>query len=810
MSVPRTFLKYFVILCVVSAGAVQSASAQEEEQAAPRVLEEIIVTATKREESAQDVSISITTITADTMQKFGVRDFNDYINLIPGLSTSQRSAASELGPREIGLRGIQTISGAFLVGQNTVGFYIDETPITMSNPRLVDLDHIEVLRGPQGTLYGAASLAGTIKLVTKKPDFERFDGHVMANMSTTEFGGENYDLEAMVNLPIGNRAALRVSGYFEENAGFIDLHEIDLFANPTGRVIKEDSNGENVTGGRIALTLLPTDKTSVTLAVMYDKTEQDTTNYFHPKSPGDVGTLSKIPGTDFTYRDLGIGAPYIAALDGDRDDYDDPLLFGRALDPIFTEFTLTTFSFDWQLTDDFEVVSSTSYYEDEMTMIIDVTEGFGILVSDAMGNPSPVYIPGHYSPDNEEVTHESRLQTTWDKRSNFTLGVFYTNRRENYNTRFFAGLNTTVAFPVVGVLPNSPDGYIFWSTSFRDRDEIAIFGQYSYDFTDQLRIVLGARAFRHEFELWDHFRGNPLFIQGGDNQLTGGNKDEDVVPNLKFEYRPFDDTLVYVAAAEGFRMGGANFPLPDSPACRADVESQIGSPRTPEQYLSDSLWSYELGWKQSFLESRVNTAVSLFYMDWEDTQVGVNPLCGLSGSVINVGSVKSQGVEFEITALVSDKLVVAMNLSYIDAQINEDYFPEGRDPALGSLALKGQQMPDVPKWTGSIMADYSRPINADTELFIRSDYSYRSRQVGSSFAAAGGSGWQDGYGELNLRLGVNWNQWEFSLFGENLTGELPSTIGKPSPFSFVGFRENDVTLRPFTWGVSVRRTLGSG
>ena len=169
MSVPRTFLKSLVILCVVSAGAVQSASAQEqEEEAAPRVLEEIIVTATKREESAQDVSISITTVTADTMQKFGIRDFNDYINLIPGLSTSQRSAASDLGPREIGLRGIQTISGAFLVGQNTVGFYIDETPVTMSNPRLVDLDHIEVLRGPQGTLYGAASLAGTIKLVTKK------------------------------------------------------------------------------------------------------------------------------------------------------------------------------------------------------------------------------------------------------------------------------------------------------------------------------------------------------------------------------------------------------------------------------------------------------------------------------------------------------------------------------------------------------------------------------------------------------------------------------------------------------------------
>ena len=204
-----------------------------------------------------------------------------------------------------------------------------------------------------------------------------------------------------------------------------------------GRVIKEDSNGEKVTGGRIALTFLPTDRMSVTLSVMHDDTEQDTTNYFHPKSPGDVGTLSKIPGTDFTYRDLGIGAPYVAALDGDRDDYDDPLYFGRALHPIFTKFTLTTFAFDWQLTDDFELVSSTSYYEDEMTMILDVTEAFGIAIGDSLGNPTPLYVPGWYSPDNEEIAHETRLQTTWDKKYNFTLGVFHTNRREKLQHPLF-------------------------------------------------------------------------------------------------------------------------------------------------------------------------------------------------------------------------------------------------------------------------------------------------------------------------------------------------------------------------------------
>ena len=787
----------------------QVGTANAEEQSAPdeqgAYLEEIIVTANKREQSMQDVSVSITSITGDTMSRFGVRDFNDYINLVPGLSTSQRSAASAVGPREIGLRGIQTISGAFLVGQNTVGFYIDETPVTMSNPRLVDLERIEVLRGPQGTLYGAASLAGAVKIITRKPDFERLEGHVAASVSDTEFGGGNFDVEAMLNIPVSDRLALRVSGYREENAGYIDIHEIDLFANPTGNLIDKNANGETVTGGRLALSLLATDSLSISASVMHDNTKQDTTNYLHPRSPGDTGTLT-IAGN--AYRGFGIGAPYVAALDGDRTDYDDPIFFGRGLDSIYTKFTLSNLAFDWQINDNFQAVSSTSYYIDEMTMRLDVTEGFGILVSDANGLPAPVYIPGDYTPENEEITHETRLQTTWDRKANFTVGVFYTNRTEDYNTRFFAGENTTVAFPAFGlVVPNSPDGYIFWSSSFRDRDEVALFGEATYDFNDQWRAVVGLRAFWHEFALWDHFRGNALFITGGDFVLEGSNKDDGIVPNFKLEYRPTDNALFYASAAEGFRMGGANFPLPDSPACRAELQARIGTERTPDRYLSDSLWTYELGWKQTFANGRATTAVAWFYTDWQDTQVGVNPLCQLNGSVINLGSVESQGVEFEMSAAISENLVLAMNLTYIDSQIGEDYIPEGSDPSLEPLAKKGGPMPDVPMWMGSVLAEFSMPINSGMDFFVRSDYSYRSEQVGSAFATAGAAGIQNGYGELNARMGIAWKQWEFTLFGDNLTGELPSIEGVPGSFSLVGFRETDTTIRPFTWGLSARMSF---
>ena len=801
LSATSVILALAATLAIGSMGAANAQEGNADDDQAT-YLEEIIVTASKREQSVQDVSVSITSITGDTMTRFGIRDFNDYINLVPGLSTSQRSAASELGPREVGLRGVQTISGAFLVGQNTVGFYIDETPVTMSNPRLVDLERIEVLRGPQGTLYGAASLAGAIKIVTRKPDFERFDGHVMASVSDTEFGGGNFDVEAMLNIPVSERLALRVSAYREENDGYIDIHEIDIFANPTGDLVKKDANGETVTGGRLALSLLATDSLTISASVMHDNTKQDATNYLHPRSPGDTGTLS-VPGQ--LYRSFGIGAPYVAALDGDRNDYDDPIFLGRGLDNIYTKFTLSNLTFDWQINDSFRAVSNTSYYVDEMTMRLDVTEAFGLLVSDANGLPAPRYMPGDYSPENEEITHETRLQTTWDRKANFTAGVFYTNRREDYNTRFFAGENTTVSFPAFGLLlPNSPDGYIFWSTSYRDRDEFALFGEATYDFTDQWRAVVGMRAFWHEFALWDHFRGNPLFISGGDFVLEGGNKDDGVVPNFKLEYRPTDNALFYASAAEGFRMGGANFPLPDSPACRAELQARIGTPRTPERYLSDSLWTYELGWKQTFGDGRVTTALAWFYTDWQDTQVGVNPLCQLNGSVINLGSVESQGVEFEMSAAISEYLVLAMNLTYIDSQIGEDYIPEGSDPSLDPLAEKGGPMPDVPMWMGSVLADFSMPINPGTEFFVRGDYSYRSEQAGSAFATAGAAGTQNGYGELNARLGIAWKQWEFTLFGDNLTGELPSIEGVPGSFTLVGFRETDITIRPFTWGLSVR------
>jgi len=149
-----------------------------------------------------------------------------------------------------------------------------------------------VLRGPQGTLYGAASLAGAIKIVTRKPDFERFDGHVMASVSDTEFGGGNFDVEAMMNIPVSDRLALRVSAYREENDGYIDIHEIDLFANPTGDLVKKDANGETVTGGRLALSLLATDSLTIAASVMHDNTKQDATNYLHPRSPGDARTGS--------------------------------------------------------------------------------------------------------------------------------------------------------------------------------------------------------------------------------------------------------------------------------------------------------------------------------------------------------------------------------------------------------------------------------------------------------------------------------------------------------------------------------------
>jgi len=751
---------------------------------------EIMVTAQKRDEALQDVPISVTAISNEVMQDFQIKNFQDYLRLVPGLSTSNQTTTGNAGPRAIGLRGIQSVSGSYLAGQNTVGFYIDDTPVPIADPRLVDLARVEVLRGPQGTLYGASALAGAVRVITERPSFDTAQAMVTARYSSTDYGGSSPAVEALVNIPVSEHFAMRLSGYYEDLAGFIDQHQMDLYGNPTGEIL-EDANVQTTSGGRLVMAWRPRDNFEITGMVMGERMTLDNNSYFTAPSPGGGPALDSVFGQLFNQ--LGIGAPNYGPVDGDPNaPYEDPIVLGHMLTPSETEYLLGSVRFQWQISDNVELISNFSEWDDAYHTVLDGTEAFTYYA-----DQGPFLMEADYNTENSDFTNETRIQSTWDRRFQFTVGFFYHDRDEYYYTRFPSPLGTTY----FGGLPDTPDGYTFWSDSQRLRKEMALFGQVSYDLSDRWRIALGARAFKFDFSSWDHFRGNWLFVDNGETFIEAETDASDWVPSLNLQFRPAPETLLYAAASEGFRMGGTNFPLPDTDACRAEVLARTGLEEIPAGYDSDSLWNYELGLKKGLANGRVTTNVAAFYMDWDQTQVATGSLCQLNGEVINVGSVKSQGFEVELQAAVTTGLTVGVNAAYVDAVIQEDYAPPGS--TLPPIAVKGQALPDIPKWSWNILGQGIFPISGAVQGFVRGDYSHRDERVSYfSYAPQYAGIRADAYDLLNLRTGVYWEHWEFAIFMENVTNELPSLLGRSGLASSQGFRPLDLTLRPRTVGAT--------
>jgi outer membrane receptor protein involved in Fe transport len=712
-----------------------------------QVLEEVVVSAQKRQESIQDVAIGMTAIGSEELENLRINDFEDYLSLVPGLSSNLAGPVSDRGVRPIGLRGVQTVSNTIVNGQNTVGFYINDTPIPVANPRLVDLERIEVLRGPQGTLYGSSSLAGTVKLVTKRPELDVVNGHIEAGVSSVDDGGTGYDVEALLNMPIGDRAALRVSACNEEQPGYIDFVDIDALGVPTG-LEESDVNDMTARGARAALRFDITDSFRLNASYMYSKRELDSSHF------------------------ITQGEAEIA-------------LFARFLMPAYDEFSLADVNLEWDV-GSVSIVSTTSYFDSESDTVQDITDALGVLL-----RPLPVpelrYTP--FANRNKELTHETRVVSGADSPLQYVFGVFYTDREEVSHT-FLPAFGKTSVLEVFPIL----DDVLFTNTSPRLRKELAVFGDVTYHFTERWAAALGLRYYDFDFKTVDDFFGTSLLVPGNAQVLRGAAKEDGVVPKVRLELRPGDGYLFYATAAKGFRMGGANFPLPTNvPSCAAQVQAVFGQPTLPSGFQSDSLWSYELGGKTTWAGGRLIVNAAVYQIDWEDTQVATGTLCNFSGAVLNAGAVESRGGELEIQAAPSDQLTLGLTAAYTDSKVVEPLQLPG---ATRIFAQAGTPMPDIPEWSVSATADYTFPVSASWDAFARLDYRYMSdRPVNLTTTAR-----KEAYGLGNFRVGATNDRWTASLYVENFTDERPSLGGTPATTS-LGGRGLDYTLRPRTYGM---------
>ena len=682
-------------------------------------LEEIIVTANKRgAASLQDTAGSITAITGDTLEKTLVEGFEDYIKMAPGLT----SVSSGPGQSQIVIRGVnsQRIIHSAPQTRSLAGLYIDEMPISVAgyNPDLgvVDIERIEVLRGPQGTLYGASSMSGTIRVVTAKPDTETFSGNASANVSHTKNGDINHRVKASVNVPFSDKVALRLNAYNTSKGGFID--------NVAPGFEKEDYNSEDIVGARAQLAYYG-DKLNAVAALMYNNLEADGASDEYLPNPADaqVAAVAREMQTVKVIQDF-----------------------------YHQEFLAFNFNLDYDL-GSVLFTSATSYFDTEITKSLDDT--FRVLAVTPIRAPYSEYQAWDTS---DSVIQEIRLSSNYDTRLEWLIGGYYeANNREFLQTQPTPGLNAffvsiggpppcpTLTGPCYGAVANS----VFDGVTTIDSEQFAAFGEATLSITDALRLKLGFRYFDYE---------NDVYILGSGVANDGVTVDEDIikeddwVPKVEVSVDVTEDHMLYATYSEGFRLGGINGFIPE--VCRAEVEALGSAHNAP--FNSDNLKNYELGAKTAWLDNRLIANLAGYYNKFDDIQTGIALNCGFF-QMLNSGRIRNIGFEGDFTFQASEALTLRFGFSYVDSEVKK---------SIPGINVDGDEPPYIPEFTASGSVDYGMPLGNGFG-FIRADV----RHVGSSgneFSSQPTISTLPSYTIVDLTLGYDLNNWSLSIFARNL------------------------------------------
>ena len=757
-------------------------------------LEEVVVTATKREVSAQDLPFSINAQSEADIRRLGATTLEDLSRNVAGL------AIQNLGPgqSQVSIRGVS--AGQVVRDQpgvkEQVGVYLDETVISLSlftpDLDLYDLNRVETLRGPQGTLFGSGSVGGTIRFITNQPDFETLEGSVEANLNTIEDGDMGGHFKGMINIPMNDRAALRVVGYGTEYGGWVD-------ALREGGGISEDVNSGGRYGGRIALALQPTDNLTITPRVVFQKIETDGFNR------EDVYNLFANPYT--TTR------PPVQLAE--RQQY-------LRLDEAFEDETMIAdLVVNWSL-DAVDVTYAGSYVDREILASRDASALSGSVSVDLGFPESAVLLPSNLrdTTDLQQTTHELRFASNSDGAFNWVFGGFYSDVERTYAQRLPTPGYDVVTDQVLGAGtaeavsngygPDSP----YNSDLPYDIEQTALFGEVSYDVTERLNVTLGGRYY--DFEEERRFTTGGLF-SNGDDQVDSTSSDG-FNPRLLVSYDVSDDMTVNAQASQGFRLGGVNDPL-NVPLCDAGDLQTFGN---FQSYEDETLWNYELGFKSEFERVRFNAAI--FYTDIEDLQVTLDAGSCSSRISFNVPEAHTLGVEWELVAYPSELLMLTLSGSMLEAEFDSTVV-DSEGNVLGGVE-DGNRLASVPEFQVSASATYTFPVDAfgSDEMYVSAvlqhvgdRFTQPSDQVegagnfvsGLPFGGATGNEVTavdlelDAYEQLNLSAGIIWSTFEAVVYVNNVTDENAelSFDRERGGRARLAFRNN----QPRTVGITLRK-----
>jgi len=773
-----------VAVSMAVAGTADDAQAQES-GAKSGGIEEITVTARKREESLQDVSASIQALTGDDLKRQGLLNLEETIRMIPSMS----SIGGTAGANKIIFRGVSDNPVAFIAA-SSAALYIDEQPLTQFSinpePRMIDIARVEALAGPQGTLYGDSSQSGTLKIVTNKPDPTGFSANADFMVRAGEESDASYEVSGFVNMPlIENKFAVRLVGFSAEDGGFID----NVFGVSPQQGTKDNSNvvGKNInnvehTGGRIAAKWFVNDNWSITGNVLTQRSNAGGRNDYDPL----VGDLETVKFFKDTREDRwSQGALTIEGKIGELDFISISSYFDRNIDYVFDRTTYSAY-FNYNFCPYYA-----TYCWSGQTLYDQDTVGFNTL-----------------NQENDRFTQEFRISKSGDN-YRWVLGAFYEEKSEDwiYRARTPDFESSLAYYYWTGFYTASGVDPSWWlSADSTDWDQWAVFGSFSYDFNEQFTAELGLRLFDQNTDRF-YVVDKPFISAPGvwpdSTSPQGGN--DDVVPKVTMTYRIDDSKMVYALYSEGWRAGGAN-------------RNRTPFTQFSQVYEPDLLKNFEIGAKTRWLDDKLQINATVYSGKWENYQIEVldpsffpcDPgevpdvdLCGQPFQIMvtNVGDAEQLGVELDVRAAPTDRLDLGINLGYVNAETSQDLLVTVPVP-------KGTQLPNVPKFKFNTFLQYTWPVFSGENMFIRGQYTYqdKSRNQLEDFPYQPGvtnsaTFIQPSYGIFDLKVGLTSDNWTLEAFGSNITDERATLFDDPFFFDTFFGKRRVTTNRPREFGV---------
>ena len=752
-------------------------------------VEELVVTARKRDEQLIDVPFSVAAQSEAVMRNRGVTNVEELSRTIASFTVQN------LGPgqSQVAIRGIS--AGQIVRDQpgvkEQVGVYLDESVISLSlftpDLDLFDLNRVEVLRGPQGTLFGSGSLSGTVRYITNQPDLGAFKGVVEATGSKVQGGDVGWDLKGSINMPLNDQMALRVTAYNTQYAGFIDA------VQPTG--VKSDVNDGYRRGIRASLLIQPTENLTITPRVLYQKIDVDGFNRVD---------VYNILGNQFSTTRPRVQLGGLKQYTQLKEKFED-------------EFFLADLSLNYDL-DGVRVTSISSFTDREVLVLRDATALTASITGGSIGLPPAVYnidSPLADTTDLQTFTQELRLTSTGEGPLQWVAGAFYSHIDRDYAQDLFVnGFSRLSGIPSASDV--APTDHLYFSTVPYKQKQFAVFGEATYSVTDRLDITAGLR--------WADYKENRTLTFDGifaDKTIAvpGKTKADAWAPRVIVAYEATDDITLNAQVSKGFRLGGINDPL-NRPLCTPADFATFNALSQPS-FKNETVWNYEAGAKARFAGGAGSLTVAGFYADIKNLQATIDAGSCSSRIIANVDSAKSAGFDAELSYRLTENFDISAAASYNDAKLTSSLVDARGVPIQG--LRDGNRLPTVPKFQGSISVGYEREMENGLEAFANvtaqhvgkrytqiSDQENNPRTV-ATFPNLGGQTAASlifplelpSYEIVNLRLGVRGDGFEVAAFVNNLGDEraklaIDRERGLRARYGFL-------TNAPRTYGATFRK-----